>query len=678
MLALSKPLRDEILCRMNPQDPLSLGIIPFAERQTKLRPMKNKKIVIQTGKGKLKLKKSKELVGLKFARKKARAEKKQAVEKKILDHLGGFQLVALHEKGQNLDKALDKLRAENDVELGTHVYVAEGSTRPMVPTGVIYVFFEEGVSLEEQALVFDEYRLEVVERRSDTEVVVRVTPQSPNPIKVAAYMQKLSLVRRAEPDLDTLVDEYDEDIILPSDPLLADQWYFNNKGVVPSANYPVKRGADARIVKAWERLGNMGSPRVTIAVIDNGFDPNHPDLAAKIYKPYDLWTRSSRLTQGDPRFTHGTSCASIALAASNGRGIVGVAPNARFMPVSGTSFSLQATEEMFDYCIRNGADIISCSWGTTDPAYDLSPIKEAAIAKAARQGRNGKGCVILFAVGNDDLDYISYYAAHPDVIAVAACTSRDTIASYSNRGPEVWVCAPSNGDWPLIAARASWDQGTSLRGPGEFRYWIDGKNRGNQYKHFGGTSGATPLVAGIVALMLSANPDLTAREVKEILKITADKIGPSWEYTNGHSRKYGYGRVNAERAVAEALRRRSTQPQPEPTPTPRPTTPTPQPAPAASAGKLYRLDVNRQAARGWGVQMGVFKEFKNVLIQAASWRKQFKQPLIIYITSMQGQPAFKLVLGQFDNIDEARALLSKVKAAGQQGFLRKLSDFALA
>lgn len=632
----------------------------------------SKKIVIQTGKGKLKLKKSKELVGLKLSKEHAKAENKKLVKKKILEYLGGFKLVELKSKNDALDKALDELRKEKDVEIGTHVYIAEGSTRPMIPTGVIYITFEEGVSVEEQELALDEYKLELIERRSDSDVVVRVTPQSPNPIKVAAAMQQWALVRRAEPDLDTLVDEYDEDITLPTDPLLADQWYFNNRGLVPSAGYTIRKGADARIIKAWERLGNMGSPNITLAVIDNGFDTSHPDLSAKIFRPYDLWTRSSRLSQGDPRFTHGTSCASIAIAPANGQGIVGVAPNARFMPVSGTSFSLQATEEMFDYCIKNGADIISCSWGTTDPAYDLSPIKEAAISKAARIGRNGKGCVILFAVGNDDLDYISYYASHPDVIAVAACTSQDTIASYSNRGPEVWVCAPSNGDWPLIAARASWDQGTSLRGPGEFRYWIDGKNRGNRYKHFGGTSGATPLVAGIVALMLSANPNLTAKEVKEILKITADKIGPSWEYdSRGHSRKYGYGRVNAERAVAEALRRKiQTQP----------TSPTPQPQPSTTSAnnKLYRLDVNKQQARGWGVQMGVFKEFKNVLIQAEVWRKQFNQPLIIYITNMQGKTAFKLVLGQFNDPNQARTLLNKVKAAGLEGFIRKLSDFATA
>ena len=269
---------------------------------------------------------------------------------------------------------------------------------------------------------------------------------------------------------------------------------------------------------------------------------------------------------------------------------MGVAPMSKFMPINGTSYSLRATEQMFDYCVRQGADIISCSWGTIDPAYSLNSFKEAAITRAARQGRNGKGCIILFAVGNDDKDYVSHYAAHPDVIAVAACTSQDSHAKYSNRGRQISVCAPSNGDWPIIAARAWWDPGTSHRGTGDWRYWADGRSRGSRYKHFGGTSCSTPLVAGICALMLSVNPDLTAREVKQILQDTADKIGQPWEYVRGHSLKYGYGRVNADRAVAEAKRRyeaRTFQPRPSTpttttTTTTRPSTPTPKPSPTPS------------------------------------------------------------------------------------------------
>ncbi|MCB0625145.1 MAG: S8 family serine peptidase, partial [Saprospiraceae bacterium] len=374
---------------------------------------------------------------------------------------------------------------------------------------------------------------------------------------------------------------------------------------------------------------------------------------------------SSRILQGDPQFTHGTPCASVALASSNGTGIVGAAPNAKFMPVSGTSFSLRATEQMFDYCVKNGADIISCSWGTTDPNFSLSPLKEQAIARAAREGRNGKGCIILFAAGNDDRDFLNFYAAHPDVIAVGASTSKDQHASYSNRGRELSVCAPSNGDWPIIAARAWWDQGTTQRGIGDFRFWADGRSRGDRYKHFGGTSSSCPLVAGICALLLSVNPDLTAREVKEILQSTADKIGQPWEYVNGHSEKYGYGRVNADRAVAEAMRRRETRTPPrvdEVTTT------------IQSGQGLFRFSVSKQAPHGWGVQIGVFAEYGNVLEQAEKLERQFGAPVVVSILESGGKTVYKVILGAYSNREEARSLLQRLNQAGIEGFLRGLSD----
>ena len=194
------------------------------------------------------------------------------------------------------------------------------------------------------------------------------------------------MVKLAEPDLDTFVDEY-APFSAPPDHLFEHQWHIRNSGIVADANWPLKRGADAKVFDAWKRIGHTGSRNIVIAVIDNGFDLTHPDLKDNVHKPFDLWNNSSKLEQGDSRFTHGTPCASIAIAASNGSGIVGAAPSAKFMPVSGTSFSLRATEKMFDYCIEKGADIISCSWGSTDPAFDLNPMKQAAIAKAARKER---------------------------------------------------------------------------------------------------------------------------------------------------------------------------------------------------------------------------------------------------------------------------------------------------
>lgn len=616
------------------------------------------KLTIKNGKGELTLKKSHSLVGLK-----TKTDEEQAfVDKHIFKNLGGFEVVTLNQSGESLDDALDEVRSNDEVELGTHVYFSEGSNRPLVPTGEIYITFEEGVGENEQNIVLEEYALTLIERRENNRIVAKVTANSPNPIKVANFLQAISLVKIAEPDLDTMLDEYA--FVAPSDNLVGHEWHLQNDGFVADVDYRLRKGADAKVIDAWQRLGNTGSKGVTVAVIDNGFDLTHPDLKDKVTKPFDLWNQSSDILQGDKRFTHGTPCASVALAASNGQGIVGAAPSSKFMPVSGTSFSVRATEQMFDYCINNGADIISCSWGTTDPNFRLNSLKEEAITKAAKKGRNGKGCVILFAVGNDDVDFVNFYAAHPDVIAVAASTSQDTYASYSNRGREVSICAPSNGDWPILAARAWWDQGLDWES-GNFKFWRDGRSRGKHYKHFGGTSSSTPLVAGICALILSANPDLTAKEVKDILQKTADKIGSPSEYSNGHSVKYGYGRVNAGRAVAEALRRKETVAPPK------------EVKDTVSNGQgLFQFDVKKQAASGYGIQIGAFYEYGNVLIQVEKLQRQFGEKIIVSINELKGRTVYKVVVGAFGSKSQAQSLQKRMKNAGQGGFLRNLKDLA--
>ena len=620
------------------------------------------KLTVQTGNTELQLIKSQRFVGLRTNTDTDLTEQPQ-VERRHHPQLGGFEVVTLN--GRSVDDQLDELRQHDDVEVGTHVYHPVGSHKAVVPTGELIITFASGTNEEEQQIVLDEYALELVDRRDDRRLIARVTDRSPNPIKVAAALKGISLVAHAEPDMDMLLDEYD--FAAPSDTLFNQQWHLKNEGIVPDVNYRLKRSADAKVVDAWQRLGSDGTDKVTIAVIDNGFDTTHPDLASKIVHPIDLWTGSSIIPQGNVDFTHGTPCASVALAARNGNGIVGAAPNAKFMPVSGTSFSLRNTEKMFKYCVERGADIISCSWGTTDPRFSLNTLKEEAISYAVRKGRGGKGCIVLFAVGNDDLDYVSYYAQHPEVIAVGATTSRDEHASYSNRGREIDLVAPSNGDWPIIAARAWWDEGTSLRGPGIFRYYADGFDRGDGYKHFGGTSSATPLVAGICALMLDANPDLTAIEVKEILQNTADKIGRTLDYdSKGHSLKYGYGRVNADRAVAEALRRKEgSNPVKE------------EVTPAVSTGRgLFEFTVEKRQPRGWGVQTGVFAEYGNVLIEAEKLQRQFSAPVLVSINELDGRTVYKVVLGQYVTKQEGERLLSEMRAKGRNGWLRTLEGLA--
>ncbi|MEL6668918.1 MAG: S8 family serine peptidase, partial [Bacteroidota bacterium] len=640
---------------------------------------------------------------------------------------------------ENIDNALDEARASNQVEVGTHVYFADGDdqARPIVPTGILYIKFAEGVGEAEGQVVLDAFKLEKLNVADDGTVVAGVTAQSRNPLKVAAEMEQLGMVNEVTPDLDVPLDQYA--LAMPRDGLLGQQWHLDNNGFVPDVpNFRLKVGADAKIKDAWERLGNFGSRNITIAVIDNGFDLSHPDLSGKIVAPLNISDGSNRIPTGQRFGEHATPVSSVALASANGAGIVGAAPNARLMPLHGLTFSAWLTDRMFDHCVRNRADVISCSWGTIQSQYRPNSQHRAAISRALQQGRGGKGCVVVFAAGNEGQNYINYYGAIPGVIAVGSSTSSDTHPSYSNRGPELSVVAPSDGGWPILAARASWDPGAQGVQP-HLRYYADGRDRGPNYKHFGGTSSATPLVAGICALILSANPNLTSSQVKSILERTADKIGNRSDYdSRGHSRRYGYGRVNADKAVAEAFRMRSagsassggvstspssgsstsggstvssgtsgssgssgggfsidlpfddgkntstpsTQPSRQPSGTTTSTGSNTSTNPSggsvstgAQSGKgLYRFSVKAQAAVGWGAQAGSFRDYANVLIQAEKAERLFGQPILVNIVEQSGGTQYRLIVGQKNSRSEIDPIMDKMRRFGYSPFAISLSS----
>lgn len=652
-------------------------------------------INIPSENGNLLLTKSTKLVGLK---KHVEGKNMDSVDANVIPDLGGFEVVTLSSE-EGIDQALDNARAHDDVEVGTHIYFAEGDNRPVVATGVIYVEMADGVGMEERQVLFDAFALHIIEDREDGTVVCKVTPQSPNPLKVAAALTKLSMVTKAYPDLDVPLDQY---FMEPRDGLLPHEWHLENKGFVTDVpNFRLKAGADAKVKAAWRRLGNLGSSSIIVAVIDNGFDVNHPDLRGKVVAPLSISSGGSTLPTG-PRFgDHATPCASVAVAAANGTGIVGAAPMAKLMPLHGLTYSKFLTERMFSHCIRNRADIISCSWGTIDPRYRPGAEHERAIRQALTSGRNGKGCVVVFAAGNEGREYINYYANIPGVIAVGASTSSDTHAKYSNRGNGISVVAPSDGGWPILAARTSWDQGNPGV-PANKRYYVDGIDRGPFHKHFGGTSSATPLVAGICALILSANPNLTSAQVKSILERTADKIGNRWDYNSaGYSTKYGHGRVNADAAVAEAIRMRSgssSQPTAPTTPT-RPTTPTtptrpttpvvttptappttptapatPPSSPMVTGTNLFQFSVRGQARTGFGLQISVNNEFANVLKEVESLERKYGMPVMVNISSVNGRTAFKILIGPFATRAQADTAKRKIVSQGaREPWLRPLA-----
>jgi subtilisin family serine protease len=243
---------------------------------------------------------------------------------------------------------------------------------------------------------------------------------------------------------------------------------------------------------------------------------------------------------------HGTCCAGV-IAAAGTANVLGIAPKARILPVKIFHADDLATESRVANAIRYAsrfADILSCSW--SGPA---SPDIEFALQEAGA-GRGGKGCAIFCATGNE-ASAVGSPAKSTFSIAVGASTDQENLADYSNRGPQVSVVAPSSGGnkgiftTDVSTANRGFNIGSVAAGG------LDGQNTND----FGGTSSATPLAAGIAALMLAANPKLSRDEIRAILEQTAAKIGAKNSYdAKGHSDDFGFGRVDAAKAVAEALK----------------------------------------------------------------------------------------------------------------------------
>ena len=467
--------------------------------------------------------------------------------------LGGFDVIELEGSAAQVHDHLQQIRHDPTVAVGSHVFHTSGDEIPFVPTGTMYIEFDPAASDEEKQSILDGQKLELLEARDDCAYLCKTTSASHNPLKVAAALQQQARVLVAEPELATMGKV--KSMALPTDSLLREQWHLRNTGRHRGTSVGFKKGADARVIDAWRATESLGSPQLTVAVIDDGFDLSHPDLAepGSVVAPWDF-TRNTSDPSPDHEAGdwHGTACAGVAVGRVGGGQIVGAAPAVKLMPVRwGPNLADTQVEAWFEYVMSRGADVVSCSWGAAAAFFPLSTRVKKAITRCATKGRGGKGCVIVFAAGNSDHDInapeegsLDGFAIHPHVIAVAASTSRDQRSHYSNYGKEIAVCAPSSG------AGGAGILTSDVTG----YYQQDGKLVAAGYApdgytyDFGGTSSACPLVAGICALILSVNPNLTSMEVKAILQRSARRIGEGYDQ-KGHSKWFGYGCVNAEEAV---------------------------------------------------------------------------------------------------------------------------------
>lgn len=523
----------------------------------------------------------------------------------------GFDMVRTSE---NVGQVLDELRRQPDVAVGTHVWnVGDQQNNPLIPTGNLYLEFQPGVDDQRQLAILNELALNIREIVGPGAFRVHVTPASPNPIKCAVALQSLEEIAVAEPEF--AAPPMTWNFAPPTGRFIASQWHLENTGGpipavdVPNALYDAsyfKRGADAKVVEAWRFLGSLGNPNLCIAVIDTGFATDHPQLRGngqKLRNPLNAAARSTdvspfvRMSNGSfGVMSHGTSCAAVAAGALDGQGILGAAPTAKLMLIKLDVLTDEAIRNAFEHAMLNGADIISCSLGYPTPV-PLSTFVSNYLARVAREGRGGRGIPMFFAAGNanpasnNQPREVSDFAAHPDGICVTASNSLDQRSSYSFFGRQAYICAPSNGDGGVGITTATCDLGRDGRSV------VLGYTSG-----FGGTSSAAPLAAGVCALMLTANPDLTVPQIKDILRRSADKIGPANAYdASGHSIYYGFGRINALRAVqmAAALRQGSTATTPISTPASTPTTtPGDTSAPPAQRGRVESRFLNVRSGPG--------------------------------------------------------------------------------
>ena len=349
--------------------------------------------------------------------------------------------------------------------------------------------------------------------------------------------------------------------------LFNDQWHLLNTGQNGGTV-----GADANVVDVWNRYQGTG---VLIGIVDyDGLQWNHPDLKENIWlNPNEIpgdgidndgngyiddirgWDKDNDNDPSpvSPDEGHGTAVAGVAAARGNNNlGVSGAAPQASLIGLrllSGPpSDALEAKALSY---MNQEIDIYNNSWGPADDGQTLEVpgrLTLQALENGVAKGRGGKGSIYVWAAGNglfynDNVNYDGY-ANSRFTIAVSAIDNNGVQSWYSEPGAPILVAGYSDGYFVGITT-------TDLTG-------ADGKSPGDYTNDFGGTSSAAPLVSGVIALMLEANPNLTYRDVQNIIVATAkqnDSTDTDWT-TNGArhhiNHKYGFGAIDAGAAVAAA------------------------------------------------------------------------------------------------------------------------------
>ena len=379
------------------------------------------------------------------------------------------------------------------------------------------------------------------------------TDETGGAFQLAATLRQARGVLSAEP----LLAKQQQKKWAPNDTLYPQQWHLRNTGQGGGTS-----GMDVNITNTWDLYRGTN---VFIAIVDDGLQITHTDLYENVNTLIDYDWNDGTPLDPSPDLNwddHGTACAGVAAArGNNARGVSGAAPEATLVGLRLIGGSVGDAEEAAAMAHSNSIiHIKSNSWGPNDDGRTLEgpgSLTRAALSNGCTTGRGGKGVIYTWAGGNglDANDNANYdgYANSIYTIAIAALTDGGVQSWYSEPGACLVVTAPSSGGSTDIVT-------TDLMGEYGYNYTgASGELADKNYtKTFGGTSSATPLAAGVIALLLQANPTLGWRDVQEILIRSATKnaAGDSdWKNNSAgfhFNHKYGAGLINTRAAIALA------------------------------------------------------------------------------------------------------------------------------
>ena len=473
------------------------------------------------------------------------------------------------------------------------LYSKEGHTEPIHMRNAIALRWKDEVSESEKTDLINQFGL-IPERITSIFSTYKVN----NPILISQMVYETGKVEYCHPSL--LVSAKPTQF-LPNDTYFGEQFYLHNTGQMVNDGKFGAADADIDAPEAWDIT--TGAPNITIAVIDDGVSSDHPDIPnsrLQILDGSDFHDWPDNI-DNDPspegEDKHGTAVAGIIAAEmDNNEGVAGVAPGCRIMPIridyEKTSLDLCSYSDAIRFAVQEGAQIINCSWGLGSSGIhpDIFTCMDGALQYAL-----DNNVLVVFAAGNNALhsddnnqndERVDYPASRnknfQNVISVGASDRSDMQANYSPNSSVfnfIDITAPSStarngaisGEAPNIWTtdipgddvgynRYPFNDGTDnpLPMPGE-----ELPTNTAYTGRFSGTSAAAPQVARVIALMLSVNPCLTAGHIKEILRVSADKVGSydyNWYPNNadwelempGISQQLGYGRLNAHTAVKNA------------------------------------------------------------------------------------------------------------------------------